>query len=100
MSTTPYHRVELAAADRDRVHRRSEEVLGRLEEMARMAARALSRRLDPAAVRQFVPHEPGPTDLPPAHHVEITQWPDGTSICVIYLDGGGIVVEHPCGLAG
>ena len=101
--------VTLEPGDRDRVHRLTEEVLGRLEEMARIAARNLGLRLDGTAIRMFVPRDTRhakpaqagvSTDLPPFTHIEITQWPDGTSICTVYLASGGIIVEHPCGLAG
>ncbi len=101
--------VTLESGDRDRLHRLTVEVLGRLEEMARIAARNLGLRLDGTAIRMFVPREieqgesanvASRTDLPPFTHVEITEWPDGTSICVIYLASGGIILEHPCGLAG
>jgi hypothetical protein len=49
------HRVELTADDRQRMRRLSEEVRGRLEEMALITARTLGIGLTSDTVRKFVP---------------------------------------------
>jgi hypothetical protein len=83
----------LSTEDRQRMRRLSDEVRGRLEEMACITARALGTRLDPAAVRKFVPV--ASADRAHVVHVEIIDNPDGTHGCYTEFDDGSAVCE-PC----
>lgn len=87
-------RVELTAEDRQRMRRLSEEVRGRLEEMALITARTLGIRLTDDSVRKFVPVEQAADE---AHvvHVEIIDNPDGTHGCYTEFDDGTAICE-PC----
>jgi hypothetical protein len=94
-----YHkpeRVELGAEDRDRIRRLTEEVQGRLEEISLIAVRAHGLRLDDGAVRKFVPHESQTRDEPVIVEVEIIDFPDGGSACLVVLSDDSSWVEIPC----
>jgi len=89
-----------------RLNRLTEEVQGRLEEMALICARVAGIKLDPNAVRKFVPRNPadhtgtygGSTDTPVIQWVEIfdktTTHPE---MCVVYYSDHHAVLESPCG---
>lgn len=85
---------QLSVEDRQRMRRLSEEVRGRLEEMALITARALGVPLANDAVRKFVPVDTG-TDEAHVVHVEIIDNPDGTHGCYTEFDDGSAVCE-PC----
>lgn len=96
----------LAPEDDQRMKRLSEEVRGRLEEMALIAARVAGIKLDPNAVRKFVPHTIAVTEAdagaggspPVVTKVEIF---DATSehpeMCVVIYSSGPAGLESPCG---
>jgi hypothetical protein len=91
------NRYRLSAEDAARMARLSEEVRGRLEEMASIAARVMGRRLDKNTVRTFEPH--GPTVV----EVEILDdflGPGHRPCCLVALSDGDWIVECPCGSAG
>ena len=101
-------RTKLSPADAERMARLTEEVQGRLEEMAHIAARTLGVRLSKDAVRKFVPREPvaqktfephGPTVV----EVEILDnflGPGTRPCCNVALSNGDWFVECPCGSHG
>ena len=74
-------RVELGAEDRGRIRRLTEEVRGRLED---------------GAVRKFVPRESQTRDEPVIVEVEIIDFPDGGSACLVVLSDDSSWVEIPC----
>ena len=86
--------VELSVEDRQRMRRLTEEVRGRLEEMALITARTLGVPLTPGSVRKFVP-VPAATDQAHVVHVEIIDNPDGTHGCYTEFDDGSAICE-PC----
>jgi hypothetical protein len=86
--------VELSTEDRQRMRRLTEEVRGRLEEMALITARTLGVPLSPDAVRKFVPVA-AEADRPHVVHVEIIDNPDGTHGCYTEFEDGSAVCE-PC----
>jgi hypothetical protein len=94
---------KLRAEDAERMQRLSEEVRSRLEEMALIAARTLGRKLEPDAVRKFVPtnraKESAALAGGPIVDVEITDNPDGTTTCTIFCPppASEVFVENPCG---
>lgn len=107
-ATQQENRYRLSEEDAARMARLSEEVRGRLEEMASIAARVMGRRLDRNTVRKFVPHEStsggtfephGPTVV----EVEILDdflGPGHRPCCLVALSDGDWFVECPCGSAG
>lgn len=109
-ATTPTQ-VQLGPEDAARMRRLTEEVQGRLEEMALIAARAVGRTLERDAVRQFVPRRvprAGMTAadeaavLPPDAgddllYIEVTTNPDGSKACALHCPGHAVFVENPCG---
>lgn len=93
---------ELSSEDMQRMRRLLEEVQGRLEEMARIAARVAGVKLDPRAVRKFVPRpeasHPGASDAPVIDWVEIFDaTPQHPEMCVVHYSDGHGVLESPCG---
>lgn len=91
-------RVELAPGDSERMRRLSEEVQGRLEEMAQIVARVQGLKLDDRAVRKFVPRaERVSSDPAVLTDVEIVDLPDGTNCCILTFDDGREFCECPCG---
>jgi hypothetical protein len=96
MSETEPARVELRAEDRDRIRRLTEEVQGRLEEIGLIAARAHGLRLDERAIRKFVPHRREARDEPVIVEVEIVEFPDGGTACLVVLSDDSSFVEIPC----
>jgi hypothetical protein len=85
---------ELSAEDHKRMRRLSEEVRGRLEEMALITARVLGITLSADAVRKFAPA--GPTaERAEVVHVEIIDNPDGTHGCYTEFSDGSAKCE-PC----
>jgi hypothetical protein len=89
-------RVELGAEDRSRIRRLTEEVQGRLEEISLIAARAHGLRLEDNAVRKFAPHESQTRDEPVIVEVEIIDFPDGGTACLVVLSDDSSWVEIPC----
>jgi hypothetical protein len=89
-------RVELTGEDRHRIRRLIEEVQGRLEEISLIATRAHGLRLDDVAVRKFVPHESETRDEPVIVEVEIIEFPDGGTACLVVLSDDSSWVEIPC----
>jgi hypothetical protein len=90
-------RVELAADDRERLKRLSEEVRGRLEEMAQITARVQGIKLGSGAVRKFVPVQREASDPAVLVEVEIVDLEDGTNCCILTFDDGRVFCECPCG---
>ncbi len=104
MTDTVRQRAALRLEDRERMQRLSEEVRGRLQEMALITARTLGIDLDSDTVVKFVPlkvdraslgQEPGLGEEP-GQTIEIVCGPAG---CGCYVDPPGIC-EFPCGAAG
>jgi hypothetical protein len=90
--------VELSPGDSERMRRLSEEVRGRLEEMAQITARVQGLKLDDQAVRKFVPRsERASRDPTVITDVEIVDLPDGTNCCIVTFDDGRELCECPCG---
>ena len=89
-------RVKLLAEDHERLQRLSEEVRGRIEEMALILARNAGIKLDASAVRKFVPQQSVAADSPVVE-VEIFDLPDGTHGCHVTTADGGGFSEYPCG---
>jgi len=80
------------------MRRLSEEVRGRLEEMAQITARVQGLKLDDQAVRKFVPRvERATMDAAVLTDVEIVDLPDGTNCCILTFDDGREFCECPCG---
>jgi hypothetical protein len=67
--------------------------------LARIAARLLERPFAPDVTPRFAPNTGFADALPPYHHVEI-ECSGGVCSCFIYPDGGGVIMEHPCGATG
>jgi hypothetical protein len=86
--------VVLSTEDRQRMRRLSEEVRGRLEEMALITARNLGVRLTGDSIRKFVPVAAA-VDRAHVTHVEIIDNPDGTHGCYTEFDDGSAICE-PC----
>jgi hypothetical protein len=100
-SSTEHVRVTLSAEDAVRVHRLSEEVQGRLEELALIATRSAGMSLDRDAVRQFVPRQQAEgLTVPTLPDIEVLTLPGGTTCCLIFRPDGGVTFECPCGAAG
>jgi hypothetical protein len=97
MTDTLRKRNALAPADRERMQRLSEEVRGRLQEMALITARTLGVAFDKDTAVKFVPVEvKAANELGVAMNIEIICGPGG---CGCYVDPPGIC-EFPCGAAG
>ncbi len=96
MNETTPNRTELGAEDRSRIRRLTEEVQGRLEEIALIATRAHGKRLDEDAIRKFVPHRSEARDEPVIVEVEIVEFPDGGTACLVVLSDDSSFVEIPC----
>jgi hypothetical protein len=102
--TTPSEqmRAQFSPVDAEKLARLTEEIRGRLEEIAHITARTLGKRLDKGAVRKFVPHEPA-ADSPTVVEVEILDeflGPGTAPCCLVVLSDGDWFVECPCGAAG
>ena len=97
--------VKLQAEDAQRVRRLTEEVRGRLEEMALIVSRALGRNLETNAVRKFVPVTRATDEGPAAAaatsdhllYIELVGQPDGSTACVLHCPGHEVFIENPCG---
>ena len=103
MTETDTTRTQFSPADAERMARLSEEVRGRLEEMAHIAARAAGIRLDKDVVRKFVPRDVTASDAPTIVDVEILDdflGPGSRPCCLVGLSDGDWFVECPCGAAG
>jgi hypothetical protein len=97
MTDTSPKRSALTPADRERMQRLSEEVRGRLQEMALITTRTLGIPLDRDTVVKFSPVETrADGDLGVVTNIEIVCGPDG---CGCYVEPPGIC-EFPCGAAG
>src|SRR5918994_3952265 len=92
-------RVELGSGDSERMRRLSEEVRGRLEEMAQIMSRVQGFKLDDQAVRKFVPRpeRAASREATVITDVEIIDLPDGTNCCIISFDDRPDICECPCG---
>jgi hypothetical protein len=88
---------QLVPEDAQRMHRLSEEVRGRLEEMALIATRKLGVSADPKALTKFAPKNPS-TRLGCLGLVEILDASsDHPEICVLFFCDGSVGLESPCG---
>ncbi len=96
MTNVTQQRAELRPEDRDRMQRLSEEVRGRLQEMALITTRTLGIALDSQTAVKFAPQELDRGADETGMHIEIVCTPDG---CGCYVDPPGIC-EFPCGAAG
>jgi len=88
--------VALSADDRGRMERLSEEVQGRLKEMALITARTLGVKLDPGAVPIYDPtHHGEATEADETIEVVVVAvpQPDGHFKFYCYQDPPGICVE-------
>jgi hypothetical protein len=89
--------------DPQRLTRLAEEVRGRIEEMAQIAARIGGIKLDPDAARTFVPRtEPTPAHARAGHgHVTMVEVFSATSshseMCVTWWSDGSVGLDSPCG---
>jgi len=79
--------IEFSQEDSDRLMRLSEEVRGRLQEMALIASRLRGVALDPKAIPKFVPKDAAITGHPVL--IEILDLPDGTC-CVVWEHVPGV----------
>ena len=90
--------VVLSAEDAARAHRLSEEVQGRLEELAALSCRALGKPLTPDMARKFVSTRPAgaESDEPSFHHVELLETPTNPPIpvTITYYDDGTVSVTY------
>jgi hypothetical protein len=96
-------RIPLSADDAQRAARLTEEVRGRLEELACMVARVTGRRLGGDAIRKFVPRGLAASDDPTVVEVEILDGflpPPHAACCLVTLSNEDWFVECPCGSAG
>ncbi|HZD73037.1 MAG TPA: hypothetical protein VE776_03985 [Actinomycetota bacterium] len=104
MTDTVRKRAALRAEDRERMQRLSEEVQGRIREMALITARTLGIDLAGDTVVKFAPVKADRASLgegpglgeEPGQTIEIVCGPEG---CGCYVDPPGIC-EFPCGAAG
>jgi hypothetical protein len=95
MTQTKSPRVQLQSDDQVRMQRLSEEIRGRVEEMALILARNAGIQLGPDAARKFQPQQTvAESDVV---EVEIIDLPDGTSGCYVTTADGGGYSEYPCG---
>jgi hypothetical protein len=86
--------------DGQRLTRLGEEVRGRLQEMALIAARIAGVQLDPASMPTFVPRPPSGTES--AHgDVTMVEILPATSehgeLCVTWWSDGTTGLDNPCG---
>ena len=79
-----------------RVELGGDERQGRLEEISLIATRAHGMRLDDVAVRKFAPYESETRDEPVIVEVEIIEFPDGGTACLVVLSDDTSWVEIPC----
>jgi hypothetical protein len=101
MEEAQQKRIELAQEDAARMTRLTEEVTGRLREMAMIVGRTTGVTIESGVVPKFVPVTRTPaSDVPsdPAHppvdlEIEIYDLPDGTHCCYDYLNQ---VCACPC----
>lgn len=98
MTDTVRKSVPLRTEDRERMQRLSEEVRGRLQEMALITARTLDLELAGDSVVKFLPikAEAAGAGTSGGTYIEIICTPAG---CGCYVDPPGIC-EFPCGAAG
>ncbi len=89
------NRREPSPEDAQRLNRLSEEVRGRLLEIALIMARVGGKDYDGGAVGKFVPRETTPLEAASGGWIEIVDFPDGTSGCYGELDGRPFVAI-PC----
>ena len=100
MSDSVTERVRLTQDDHARMQRLSEEIRGRLEEMALIMTRTLGIALTPEMVRRFTPLTAGSLEAD-VTRMEIVCAPDGATCgCYVTLDDGTGFCEYPCGAAG
>ena len=99
MSETNPNRYELAAEDAQRMARLSEEVRGRLLEMAMITARTVGVTLGEGAVLKFVPHTRAAENQEKVKEegdwMELIEV-DGEEVCYGVI-GGKAFAESPCG---
>jgi hypothetical protein len=96
-------RIQLSADDAQRAARLTEEIRGRVEELAWIVARVTGRRLPPDVIRKFVPRPLGASDEPTVVEVEILDDflpPPHAACCLVTLSNEDWFVECPCGAAG
>ncbi|MEN3310263.1 MAG: hypothetical protein V7603_6465 [Micromonosporaceae bacterium] len=97
MTQTVPKRIALTPDDRERMRRLSEEVRGRLQEMALITTRTLGIPLDKDTVVKFAPvTTESQAELGAVTNIEIVCGPTG---CGCYVEPQGIC-EFPCGAAG
>jgi hypothetical protein len=100
METSTARNVVLGQEDTARVNRLTEEIQGRLEELAALSCRALGVPLTADMVRRFVPSggaaAPAFDAGPSFHHIELLDTPTDPPIpvTVTYYDDGTISVEY------
>jgi hypothetical protein len=99
MAETASTQQELRKDDAERLDRLTEEVQGRLEEMALIATRTLGIKLENDFVTKFVARtaREASDDAGEVIYIEILDPPEGGSICVIHCPDGVSHIERPCG---
>ena len=95
MAESNPNRYELTAEDAQRMARLSEEVRGRVLEMAMITARTVGVRLGEGAVLKFVPHTRAAENQEEGDWMEIMEV-DGEEVCYGVI-GGEAFAESPCG---
>jgi hypothetical protein len=93
MSVGQADRTELRADDRERMQRLSEEVRGRLMEMALITTRTLGIELDRDAVVKFLPVQLSSDDSRDGLALQILERASGPN-CMCYIDPPGVC--QPC----
>jgi hypothetical protein len=89
MTDLTQKRVQLAPEDAARMRRLSEEVSGRVREMALIVGRTVGVQIGPDVIPKFAPARRAAAfpDLPPVDtDIEIIDLPDGTSCCYDYIN--------------
>ena len=89
---------EFSPEDRYRVSRLTEEIQGRLEELAEIGARVSGIRLTPDMVRKYAPQETKVRS--PGLYIEIICSPAGRCGCIVGYGDGHVWWEPDCGAMG
>jgi hypothetical protein len=104
MSEGTSTQVQLGPEDAERMRHLTEEVQGRLEEMAVIASGALGQTLDRDTVPRFVPLRRYAGDQSDAVaatddllYIELLPQPGGGTACALFCPGHEVFIENPCG---
>ena len=94
--TDPANRLEVTQEDAQRLNRLSEEVNGRLTEIALIIARITGEAYTGGPVRSFVPRQATSTEAATSDWLEIVEIVPGFECCYGSI-GGETVLACPCG---